>query len=194
MGRNGRNALAASTERTLPKFELAVALMYLIVFPYVRRPSRTARPSTARSLRVRMTSALSLATSTAVSTEIPTSEARMAAASLMPSPMKPTTCPTSPAGAPGTPVRSALTTRAFCSGESRAKSCVPSARRASSASSSTSTSEPSIIFSTRMPTLRHTAAATPSVSPVSTRTETPAAVRRSTASAALALGGSRKAR
>ena len=91
MGRNGRNALAASTERTLPKFELAVALMYLIVFPYVRRPSRTARPSTARSLRVRMTSALSLATSTAVSTEIPTSEARMAAASLMPSPMKPTT-------------------------------------------------------------------------------------------------------
>ena len=33
MGRKGRNALATSTENTLPKLELAVVLMYLIVLP-----------------------------------------------------------------------------------------------------------------------------------------------------------------
>lgn len=32
IGRNGRNALAISTENMLPKFELAVILMYLIMF------------------------------------------------------------------------------------------------------------------------------------------------------------------
>ena len=33
MGKNGKNAAATSTERTLPKLELAVVLMYLMVLP-----------------------------------------------------------------------------------------------------------------------------------------------------------------
>ena len=33
MGKNGRKALATSTENTLPKLELAVVLMYLMVLP-----------------------------------------------------------------------------------------------------------------------------------------------------------------
>ena len=65
-----------------------------------------------RSFSRRMRSAASRATSTAESTEIPQSDAPMAAASFTPSPMKPTTWPS--------PL-SAATTRAFWEGESLAK-------------------------------------------------------------------------
>ena len=63
-------------------------------------------------------SADSLAMSTAVSTEMPTSAAWSAGASLMPSPMKPTTCPCA---------CSARMMRCLCAGERRAKSVVVSA-------------------------------------------------------------------
>ena len=90
MGKKGRKALAIRTESMLPKLEEAVILIYFIMFAYVFRPSTTPSATTVRSFSSRMTPADSLAMSTAVSTEMPTSAARMAGASLMPSPMNPT--------------------------------------------------------------------------------------------------------
>ena len=57
IGRNGRNALATSTLNTLPKFELAVILMYLMMLPKVARPSTTPSSSTSRLFSSRMMSA-----------------------------------------------------------------------------------------------------------------------------------------
>lgn len=74
IGRNGRKALAAITLNMLPKFELAVILMYLTMLPKVRRPSTTPSLSTIRSFSSRMMSALSLAMSTAESTDMPMSD------------------------------------------------------------------------------------------------------------------------
>ena len=133
-----------------------------------------------------MISADSLAISTAESTEMPQSLARMAAASLMPSPIKPTVWPSIS--------RMTRTRRAFCSGESLAKRWVFSARSASSASSSASISEPSKTLLASIPICSQTVAATRSLSPVRTLTATPLASRVATAPAALALGGSRKAK
>ena len=90
IGKNGRNALANMTLNMLPKFELAVILMYLLIFPKVFRPSSTPSSSTIRSFSSRIISALSLAMSTAESTEMPISDCRKAAASLIPSPRNPT--------------------------------------------------------------------------------------------------------
>ncbi len=95
----------------LPKLELAPMRMYLRMFTNTLRPSSTPSSSTIRFFSSRMTSADSLAMSTALSTEMPTSAARKAGASLMPSPMKPTTCPF---------FWSACTTRFLCAGERRA--------------------------------------------------------------------------
>lgn len=74
IGRNGRNALATITLNMFPKFELAVILMYFTMLPNVLRPSITPSRSTIRSFSSRMMSALSLAISTAESTEIPMSD------------------------------------------------------------------------------------------------------------------------
>jgi len=104
IGKNGKNALAARTESMFPKLEEAVILIYLIILAYVFRPSTMPEVSTRRSFSSRITSADSLAISTAVSTEIPTSEAFIAAASLIPSPIYPTEWPF---------LRSSVTTRAF---------------------------------------------------------------------------------
>ncbi|MCY1525078.1 hypothetical protein D9M68_600450 [compost metagenome] len=93
MGRNGRKALATRTEKTLPKFELAVIFRYLSMLQKVLRPSITPSSSTIRLFSSRMMSAASFEMSTAESTEIPTSAARSAGASLMPSPMNPTVQP-----------------------------------------------------------------------------------------------------
>ena len=79
--------LAATTENIFPKLEEAVILMYFIMLTYVFLPSVTPRFSTIRSFSRRTTAADSLAMSTAESTEIPTSDAFMAAASLIPSPI-----------------------------------------------------------------------------------------------------------
>ena len=67
--------------------------MYLRIFPKTLRPSMMPSSSTRRLFSSSTMSAASLATSTAVSTEIPTSAFFRAGASLMPSPMNPTTCP-----------------------------------------------------------------------------------------------------
>ena len=84
---------ARRTRNMLPKLELAPILMYLMMLAKTLRPSMMPSSSTRRLFSRRMMSADSLATSTAVSTEMPTSAACMAGASLMPSPMKPTTWP-----------------------------------------------------------------------------------------------------
>ena len=74
MGKNGRKALAAITLNMFPKLELAVILMYLVIFPNVFLPSKTPSSNTIRSFSSKMMSALSLAISTAESTEIPISD------------------------------------------------------------------------------------------------------------------------
>ena len=81
--------------------------------------------------------------SVAVSTEMPMSAARKAGASLIPSPMNPTTCPLP---------RRARMTRCLWAGERRAKSVVFSAASASSASDIFSTSPPSSMGSAARPT------------------------------------------
>src|SRR5580765_5843983 len=83
MGRKGRNALAPTTLNMFPKFELAAILMYLTILPKTRRPSKTPCSSTSRLFFSRMISEDSLAMSTALSTEMPTSAAFRAGASLM---------------------------------------------------------------------------------------------------------------
>ena len=87
----GKNALATSTENTFPKFELAVILIYLIIFPKTLLPSLTPSTKTIKLFSSNIISADSLAISTPVSTEIPTSASLRAAASFIPSPIKPTT-------------------------------------------------------------------------------------------------------
>ena len=91
--------------------------MYFKMFTNTLRPSSTPSSSTIKSFSSRIMSADSLAMSTALSTERPTSAARSAGASLMPSPMNPTTCL----------LRcSACTTRFLCAGERRANTSVVS--------------------------------------------------------------------
>ena len=131
---NGRNALAPSTLNIFPKLELAPMRMYLRMLAKTLRPSITPPSSTLRSFSSRIRSADSLAMSTAVSTEMPMSAACSAGASLMPSPMNPTTCPLP---------CSARTIRCLWAGERRAKSVVFSAASASSASVIFSTASPS---------------------------------------------------
>ena len=80
---------------------------YLMVLAKIRRPSMTPSARTPRSLSSSTTSAASLATSVALSTEMPMSAACSARASLTPSPMNPTAPPLS---------RSSRMIRAFCSG------------------------------------------------------------------------------
>ena len=130
-------------------------------------------------------SADSLATSTAVSTEMPMSAAFMAAASLIPSPIKPTVWPFS---------RRTDTTRAFWSGVSFANTSVLSAARASSASDIWSRSEPSSILRTFSPTCLQMVRVTLSLSPVRILVVTPWSFSARMASAVDSLGGSRKAR
>ena len=71
----------------LPKLALVAMKTYFIVLAKVARPSRTPRSRTPRSFSSRTKSAASLATSTASATEMPTSAACRAEASLIPSPM-----------------------------------------------------------------------------------------------------------
>ena len=131
--------LATNTLSTFPKFELAVIFIYFMMLPKTMRPSITPFASTSKSFSSKIISADSFAISTAVSTEIPTSDSRIAAASLIPSPIYPTVCPL---------FLSASTMRAFWIGSIFAKTVVPSASRASAASSSASMSLPSMTFST----------------------------------------------
>ena len=112
IGRNGNSADAAAALNMFPKLLDVPISTYLMVLAKIRRPSATPVASTPRSFSSSTTSAASLATSVALSTEIPTSAACRASASLTPSPRKPTERPLR---------RSAVISRAFCSGEMRAK-------------------------------------------------------------------------
>jgi len=85
--------VVAVAYKEVPKAELAPILIYFVMLPKTLRPSITPSPSTAKLFSSRMMSADSLAMSTPLSTEIPTSAALRAGPSLMPSPMKPTTWP-----------------------------------------------------------------------------------------------------
>ncbi|MCY1182511.1 hypothetical protein D9M73_230730 [compost metagenome] len=122
--------------------------------------------------------------STALSTEIPMSAVRRAGASLMPSPMKPTTWPL--------PL-SRRTMRSLCEGVSLAKTLVVSTAFASSASLMRSMSLPISRPCCSRPTSRQIFAVTSSLSPVSTFTATPWAARALMAGAVLSFGGSRNA-
>jgi hypothetical protein len=130
-------------------------------------------------------SADSLPTSTAVSTETPTSARFSAGASLMPSPRKPTTWP--------------LACRAwmrlsFCAGESRAKAVASSASPASLSCARPANSAPVTTCSAPRPTSRQTLRVTKSLSPASTLTVIPACLSARMARAVESLGGSKKAR
>ena len=158
--------------------------MYLRMFAKTFRPSITPPSSTMRSFSNKIKSADSLAMSTAVSTEMPMSAACNAGASLIPSPMNPTTCPLP---------RRRRTIRCLWAGVSRAKSVVFSAASASSASDIFSTASPRSIGSGSSPTSRHTLRLIRSLSPVRIFTPTPCLCRAWIAIAAVPLGGSRNA-
>jgi len=87
MGRKGKKRTAPKTENMLPKLLLIPIMTYFMVLPKVARPAATPSESCSKLLWVRMRSADSLATSTALLTEIPTSADWSEGASLMPSPI-----------------------------------------------------------------------------------------------------------
>ena len=151
MGRKGKNALAQTMERILPKLELAVILIYLSILVKVFRPSKIPCSSTPRSFCSSTTSAASLAASTAVSTEIPTLASQRAGISLMPSPKKPTVCPF---------CSKADTRRTFCPGVSSENTWTLSTAALSSLSVISSNSAPVSTVSEGMPTLRQIETAT----------------------------------
>ena len=93
IGRNGKKALAPSTLNMLPKLELAPMRMYLRMLANTLRPSSTPSSSTRGLSPAGSCRRIPWRCPPRVSTEMPTSAARSAGASLMPSPMKPTTCP-----------------------------------------------------------------------------------------------------
>ena len=99
----------------LPKLLDVPISTYLIVLAKIRRPSATPSASTSRSFSSRITSAASLATSVAESTEMPTSAACRASASLTPSPRNATPPPVR---------RCTRTMRALSSGLTRANTVV----------------------------------------------------------------------
>jgi hypothetical protein len=93
MGRKFRNNDAPAALNMLPKLLDVPMSTYLMVLAKMRRPSTTPSASTSRSFSSRITSAASLATSVAESTEMPTSAACRARASLTPSPRNATSAP-----------------------------------------------------------------------------------------------------
>ena len=92
-GKYGKNTSAIAIETTFPKAALTPTRTYFIVFTKVRLPKRIPSATTLRSLSSSTMDAALFATSTAVFTEMPTSAACNAAASLIPSPKYPTVAP-----------------------------------------------------------------------------------------------------
>ncbi|MNR14708.1 hypothetical protein D3C85_1311970 [compost metagenome] len=131
-----------------------------------------------------MMSAASFEISTAESTEIPTSAARRAGASLMPSPMNPTVLPWA---------RRLRTMRSLWAGVRRANTLASRTASASCASSMASISAPRQTLRTSNPTSRQTFWVTSSTSPVSTLTSMPEALSAASAGPVDSLGGSRNA-
>lgn len=91
MGKNGRNITAPIILNMFPKLELNHIIRYFIVFPNVFLHSITHSRSSLSHFFTKMISAASLATSTALLTEIHTSELFKDGASLIPSQRYPTT-------------------------------------------------------------------------------------------------------
>ena len=147
------------------------------------RPWTTASRTTERSCSSRIRSAAARATSAAPSTEIPTSAACNAGASLMPSPMKPTTWPSR---------FSASRIRCFCCGLTRQNRLTRGNCPISASSMSCVSASPVSTPVTGTPISAKTWRATSSLSPVSTLTEIPAAAIAWIVAPALAFGGSRK--
>ena len=166
-----------------PKFDDVAMSTYLRVLAKIRRPSMTPSASTPRSLSNRTMSAASLATSAAESTEIPTSAACSATASLTPSPRNATSTPDR---------RAILMMRDFCSGLTRANTVVCSMAEASVSSSRVSSSWPPTTPSTARPMSLHTLVATVPLSPVMTLTAMPSWWSLAMAAPASALGRSTK--
>lgn len=133
----------------LPKFALVAMNTYLSVLANVMRPSRTPSASTLRSGASSTMSAASLATSTAVLTEMPTSAECRAEASLIPSPKNPTTCPAR---------LRARTIRSFWWGSTSAKTSDAAARTCSAASVMVRMSRPVRTRGSAIPTSVATAA------------------------------------
>ncbi len=144
----------------------------------------TPASSTIRLFSSRIISAASRAMSTAPSTEIPISAARNAGASLIPSPIKPTTCPSR---------LSKVTMRSLCIGVRRANNVVRAASAASASSLNPSISLPIMTSPASSPTSWQTFAATSSLSPVRIFTVIPLAFSAFSAGAVVSFGGSRKA-
>ena len=86
-GKNGNTTLATITDNTSPKLKLVANLIYFIKFAKVFLPSVTPSNKTFKSFSNNIISADSLAMSTAVSTDIPTSEFIREGLSLIPSPI-----------------------------------------------------------------------------------------------------------
>ena len=153
----------------LPKLLLAPMRMYLRMLAKTLRPSMTPCSSTSRLFSSRIMSADSLAMSTAVSTLMPTSAARRAGASLMPSPMKPTVCPRA---------CSAWMIRCLSAGETRANSVVARRRRRALHRSSPRPARRAATRSVERPTSLQIFRATRSLSPVTTLTLMPCSLQR----------------
>ena len=167
----------------LPKFELAPISTYFETFCTAPRPAATASSTTERSCSSRIRSAAARATSAAPSTEIPTSAACNAGASLMPSPMNPTTWPSR---------FNASSTRCFCCGLTRQNKFTLGNCPSSASSVRCSSRAPDQHAVTGTPISWKTWRVTLSLSPVSTLTETPASANARIVAPALAFGGSRK--
>ena len=149
------------------------------------RPSTNPFSRTIKSLSNKITSAASLAISTPLSTEIPTSLAFRANASLIPSPIYPTLCPFS---------FKTLIISAFCSGDNFAKIVVVSTTSFSLSKPIFATSWPNKIFSTFNPTFWQIALVTFSLSPVKIFVATPCSFNAFIAGAVDSFAGSRKAK
>src|SRR4030042_50230 len=87
IGKKGKNSEAPATLNMLPKFELTHNITYFMVLQKDQRPPSTPSPKTVKSFLKSIMSADSLATSTALSTDTPTSDVFKEGASLIPSPM-----------------------------------------------------------------------------------------------------------
>ena len=156
--------LAIITEVTSPKLKLTASFIYFIILEKVRRPSVTPLSNTFKSFSKRIISADSLAISTAVSTEIPTSEFTKEGLSFIPSPIYPTIFPLS---------FSKRTILAFWIGDSLAKIFTFFNIRITAKSDNLSISLPKIIRFEFIFTLLHTHFVTSALSPVKTITRIP---------------------
>ena len=158
-------------------------MIYFIKLTKVRLPSVTPSNKTFKSFSSNIISADSLAISTAVSTETPTSEFVSEGLSLIPSPIYPTIFPAS---------FNILTILAFCIGDNFAKILVFFNNLKTAMSVNLSSLLPNTIFLEFIPTFEQTHRVTSALSPVNTITRIPAWFNFSIDSFADSFGGSKK--